>query len=283
MAGKGEGTTIIKKKKVVGGGGHHGGAWKVAYADFVTAMMAFFLLMWLLNATTEEQRKGIADYFKPSIPIHRTSGGGDGPFMGDSAVSQQSMTTVGTGANAEGSRSAPEEEDAEADDDGANAAEKAELARLQRELEGRTGESDVEDPLLEHIVSRVTDEGLVIEIFDLPESPLFFENTDQPTPMAEALLTLIAEVSQSVTNPIAVRGHLNSRPISEQSYDNWILSSSRALRSREILARGGLLPDRFQQVTGKADRVLAQPDPFDVRNRRIEIVLLRSPRPASRE
>ena len=89
---------IIKKKKVVKGGGRHGGAWKVAYADFVTAMMAFFMLMWLLNATTEKQRKGLADYFAPTIPINRVSGGGDGAFGGDSVFSEQTMPQNGTGA-----------------------------------------------------------------------------------------------------------------------------------------------------------------------------------------
>ena len=82
---------IIKRKKVIAGGGHHGGAWKVAYADFVTAMMAFFMLMWLLNATTEKQRKGIADYFSPTIPINRVSGGGDGSFGGDSVFSENTI------------------------------------------------------------------------------------------------------------------------------------------------------------------------------------------------
>jgi len=96
-----EQNVIIKKVKKVSGGGHHGGAWKVAYADFVTAMMAFFLLMWLLNATTEVQRKGIADFFNPSIPIHKTSGGGDGPFKGDSAVSEDTLTQSGRGASNE--------------------------------------------------------------------------------------------------------------------------------------------------------------------------------------
>ena len=87
MAGQGNAApVIIKRKKIVQGGGHHGGAWKVAYADFVTAMMAFFLLMWLLNATTEKQRKGIADYFNPTIPVNRVSGGGDGAFGGDSTA-----------------------------------------------------------------------------------------------------------------------------------------------------------------------------------------------------
>ena len=85
MAAQGNAAPIlIKRKKIINAGGHHGGAWKVAYADFVTAMMAFFMLMWLLNATTEKQRKGIADYFSPTIPINRVSGGGDGAFGGNS-------------------------------------------------------------------------------------------------------------------------------------------------------------------------------------------------------
>ncbi len=88
---------IIKRKKIVAAEGHHGGAWKVAYADFVTAMMAFFLLMWLLNATTEKQRKGIADYFNPNIPINRISGGGDGMFSGDSVFSKDTLANSGTG------------------------------------------------------------------------------------------------------------------------------------------------------------------------------------------
>ncbi|WP_458791984.1 flagellar motor protein MotB [Yoonia sp. MH D7] len=88
---------IIKRKKVIASGGHHGGAWKVAYADFVTAMMAFFMLMWLLNATTEQQRKGIADYFTPTIPIIRISGGGDGIFGGDDIFSQDMSARAGMG------------------------------------------------------------------------------------------------------------------------------------------------------------------------------------------
>ena len=97
MAGKpdtagGKRPIIIKRKKIIQGGGHHGGAWKVAYADFVTAMMAFFMLMWLLNATTEKQRKGIADYFNPTIPINRVSGGGEGFFGGDSVFSEEAFS-----------------------------------------------------------------------------------------------------------------------------------------------------------------------------------------------
>jgi chemotaxis protein MotB len=95
MASAGHNRPIIKRKKVINEAGHHGGAWKVAYADFVTAMMAFFMLMWLLNATTEDQRKGIADYFNPTIPIFRVSGGGDGATRGESIIAQEDKAESG--------------------------------------------------------------------------------------------------------------------------------------------------------------------------------------------
>ena len=98
MSGTNVAPVIIKRKKVVAGEGHHGGAWKVAYADFVTAMMAFFMLMWLLNATTEKQRKGIADYFNPTIPVNRISGGGEGSFGGTSVFSEETLAQAGMGA-----------------------------------------------------------------------------------------------------------------------------------------------------------------------------------------
>jgi len=91
---------IVRRKKVIAAGGHHGGAWKVAYADFVTAMMAFFMLMWLLNATTEKQRKGIADYFGPVAPISRMSSGSDGMFMGESVFAADTLPKMGVGASA---------------------------------------------------------------------------------------------------------------------------------------------------------------------------------------
>ncbi|NQZ72997.1 MAG: chemotaxis protein MotB, partial [Dinoroseobacter sp.] len=97
MAANAGAPIIIKRKKIVVEDGHHGGAWKVAYADFVTAMMAFFMLMWLLNATTEKQRKGIADYFNPTIPVTRVSGGGDGALGGDSVFTEDSLAQSGTG------------------------------------------------------------------------------------------------------------------------------------------------------------------------------------------
>ena len=135
---------IIKKKKVIAGGGHHGGAWKVAYADFVTAMMAFFMLMWLLNATTEQQRKGIADYFTPTISLSRASGGGDGALNGDSVFSTSSLSSSGRGGVAD---------DAGLDHVNAQNVEEAkEIAALQsltEELLGFGGESALIDNALE--------------------------------------------------------------------------------------------------------------------------------------
>ncbi|MEM6466635.1 MAG: flagellar motor protein MotB [Pseudomonadota bacterium] len=166
MTDKSNQPIIVKRKKVVAGDGHHGGAWKVAYADFVTAMMAFFLLMWLLNATTEEQRKGLADYFKPTIPVHRTSGGGDGPLGGDSAFAEQVMVQNGTGAT----RETPSSEDKARGIEGSTETqdENDSLTAVDTELLSISGESDVEDTIHEHIRTVVTDEGLIIELFELP-------------------------------------------------------------------------------------------------------------------
>ncbi len=263
--------TIIKRKKVVGGDGHHGGAWKVAYADFVTAMMAFFLLMWLLNATSEEQRKGLADYFKPTITVHRQSGGGDGPMAGDSAFAELVMAQSGTGATNE---SPSVEDKASGDDNEEGEAER--LNRLMEQIAATSGESEIGDELLDHVRTRVTDEGLVIELFDLPDSPLWVEETDAPTRKMELLLAMIADVVGGVTNPMAVRAHMSSAPLRNKSNDAWSISADRALRSRAVLARSGLPAARFNRVTGNADRVLSQDDPFDIRNQRVEIILLRS-------
>lgn len=140
---------IIKKKKIVKGGGHHGGAWKVAYADFVTAMMAFFMLMWLLNATTEQQKAGLADYFTPTIPIVQNSGGGNGAFGGDSIFTEETLAQNGTGASV--SRVSAEDKARGAiiaDTEAQNEV----FESLNELLLGHGGESEVMENLLEHIV-----------------------------------------------------------------------------------------------------------------------------------
>lgn len=169
---------IVKKvrKKVVGG--HHGGSWKVAYADFVTAMMAFFLLMWLLGATTEQQRKGIADYFSPTLPLNRVSGGGDAAFGGDSVFTEDTLAKNGIGASDKYATDSQQALgslgllSADASDPQARP-DDATFARLQTMLTARSGESLVSDEMRQHILTRVTDEGLVIELFDLEGRQLF--------------------------------------------------------------------------------------------------------------
>lgn len=264
---------IIKRKKVIAGGGHHGGAWKVAYADFVTAMMAFFLLMWLLNATTEKQRKGISDYFAPTIPVARVSGGGEGMFGGDSMLSDMSQLRDASGLpdGIPGPETAAMSEAAMA-----AAAEVATLRDIEESLLGIGGESLLSQEALRHVITRLTDEGLVIEIFSTPDAPMFLHDTTTPLPVTVELVKMIARISAIVTNPVAVAGHLPSRPSVIIDNPNWDLSSDRAMAIRLLLESGGLGPDRIQRVTGFADRELADPNPMAVRNDRIEITLLRT-------
>ncbi|MFN3577956.1 MAG: flagellar motor protein MotB [Tabrizicola sp.] len=271
---------IIKRKKVAGGGGHHGGAWKVAYADFVTAMMAFFLLMWLLNATTEKQRKGISDYFNPTIPVNRISGGGDGAFGGNSVFAEETMAHTGTGAM---DRSNAATSATEAGEDAGNGAAgegraMSELQDVEKALLARGGESNTMERLLRHVVTRITDEGLVIELYDLPDAPLFVGETAEPTPVIEALADLLADVLNLTTNEIAVSGHLRAHPVTLIDNPVWTLSALRAQETRRMLETAGLDPARMQRVSGHADRKPAVSDPTAVRNNRVEVILLRRDR-----
>lgn len=269
---------IIKRKKKVTGGGHHGGAWKVAYADFVTAMMAFFMLMWLLNATTEKQRKGLSDYFNPAIPINRISGGGEESLSGDSVLAEQTLAQNGTGATsteAEANRQAQGEASAEAQ---ARQAEEAMLAEVEKRLLARSGESMTMERLLRHVVTRVTDEGLVIEVFDLPEARLFDGQTATPSATLQALAKVLAEVLVAAENDVAVGGHVQSYPLMMKENPVWPLSADRAQSARALLVSLGLPATRFARVTGFADRKPVTPDPSALRNNRLEVILLREDR-----
>lgn len=266
---------IIKRKKVIQVSGHHGGAWKVAYADFVTAMMAFFLLMWLLNATTEKQRKGISDYFNPTIPVNRISGGGDGAFGGNSVFSEETMAHTGSGAM---ERKAATAGAAEGEASAGNGREQSNLEDVEKALLARGGESNTMEQLLRHVVSRVTDEGLVIEVFDLPEAPLFVGETSTPTPALRAITDLLAEVLNLTTNEIAVSGHLRSLPVTLIDNPVWTLSADRAQGLRGLLEDAGLASERMQRISGFADRKHASADPAAFRNNRLEVILLRRDR-----
>ncbi|OOY30242.1 flagellar motor protein MotB [Thioclava sp. F36-6] len=272
---------IIKRKKVVAGDGHHGGAWKVAYADFVTAMMAFFMLMWLLNATTEKQRKGIADYFNPTIPINRISGGGEGAFGGDSVFSEDQIAQSGTGAvsqrpteerQARGENSAEDKQDNDT-------ARLNEMARaIEQALMGVGGESMVSEQLARHIVTRVTDEGLIIEISDLPDAPLFVDDTAKPQPVLPDLAKILTRVFSLVSNNVAINGYTRSYPKMLAHDPVWELSATRAQAMRTLLDGAGFPAERMQRVSGFADRKPKVERAMDLRNNRIEVIVLRNGR-----
>ncbi|MDZ7628403.1 MAG: flagellar motor protein MotB [Parvularculaceae bacterium] len=263
-------TIIIKKKKVVAAPGHHGGAWKVAYADFVTAMMAFFLLMWLLNATTEDQRKGLADYFNPSIPISRISGGGSGALNGSSVLSERTLTQDGVGASAH--YTAPSLRDDGSDESAEDVG--PELRSVEKEI-NKAEDKLATRELADHISTRMTPDGLIVELADQDESPLFEIGSARPSPLLTKLLEAIAPVLATVENDIEVIGHTDARPFSgEEGYTNWNLSADRANISRTLLIEHGLPKEQFAAVVGKADTDPLSVDPYAARNRRIAILLV---------
>jgi len=272
---------IIKRKKKIMDGGHHGGAWKVAYADFVTAMMAFFMLMWLLNATTEKQRKGLADYFSPTIPINRVSGGGEGFFGGDSVFSEQAFSQSGTGASvarpSEDIRARGANRISEGDGTGGEGADDS-IKEIEQALIARGGESMTMERALRHVISKITDEGLVIEIFDLDDAELFEKDSAIPAPVLAEIAGLLAEVLNLASNQVAVQGHVRTYPITLINNPVWDLSSDRADTMRRLLERAGLQGSRMQRVAGYADRVPATADPMVARNNRLEVILLRRDR-----
>ena len=242
-------------KRIQGGAeaAHHGGAWKVAYADFVTAMMAFFLLMWLLNATTEKQRQGLAEYFDPTIAQTRTGGaqGMDGGRSPDAPADQSVPATAGE-------------------------AEMQQIARaLQDALGGKGGESMQRVNLLRHVVTRMTDEGLVIELGDIVDEALFDGETAQPAPVLRELTAILATVLGRAKNQVAITGHVRAFPAMMIEDPVWPLSDQRAHAVRALLVQGRLDEDRIQRVTAFGDRKPRNANLMDPANNRVEVILLR--------
>ena len=279
----GQGPTIIKRKKVYKADGHHGGAWKVAYADFVTAMMAFFLLMWLLNATTEEQRKGIADYFNPTIPISRISGGGSDGLNGSSIFSEDTYAKMGTGANRKQTVENPSYGDGKANEaetqtnDAEQLAKQAEERQIADELQSlKESLSEESRQLSEHLMIKMSPEGIVLEITDSESTPLFPLGRSEPSETMMQLIDVVAEAFGEFDNDIKIVGHTDSHRFRNGAvYDNWNLSADRANSARRLLNRAGIPGERIREVSGKADTdPLAQNDPQAAQNRRISITIL---------
>jgi chemotaxis protein MotB len=259
---------IVKRKKVIVSGGHHGGAWKVAYADFVTAMMAFFMLMWLLNATTEKQRKGIADYFSPTAPISRLSSGSDGMFMGDSVLASDVLPRMGVGASSLQEITDDSTQDPEA------SRQDAMFKEVQDVLLGLSGESMLEDQWLRHVVTRVTDEGLVLEFFDAEGDPLFTDGAN-PTKLMREIAYAVREASKMLGNDVAIEGHVATVPVVLLDDPTWDLSADRAFVLADLLTGYGFAQDRIRRITAYGDREPVVDNTMAVRNNRLELIFLR--------
>ncbi len=269
---------IIKKIISEDHGGHHGGAWKVAYADFVTAMMAFFLLMWLLGATDEDQRKAIADYFAPTlIEFKQSSAGSDGPFGGEALMSRDNYPKA---PGQTGNRAMTVPQAATGSQDGVDQSARAEQDQrfdaIEKEIRKRLESDAALRQLAANIRFLKTPEGLRIEVVDAADFAMFELSSDRLVARAALLLHEVARAIDTMPNAIAVRGHTDSLPYaSGKTMNNWLLSAARAEATRVSLLRGGVKEKRFEKIEGVADREPFSPqDAADPRNRRMSITLL---------
>jgi chemotaxis protein MotB len=268
---------IIIKRIRRAGHGHHGGAWKIAYADFVTAMMAFFLLMWLLGSTTEGDRKGIADYFQSPLRVAMLGGSGSGDSSHVVKGGGQDLTRT-TGQVKRGD---VESQRASVNLRALNAEHvRAEVARLE-DLKKKVEQTIATSPKLASLASQLkldmTRDGLRIQIIDEQGRPMFASGSAQMQPYMRELLREIGKVLAVVPNHLTLEGHTDAQPFSdgERGYSNWELSADRANTSRRELLASGLPDDRVLRVQG-----LASSMPFDTQaplsasNRRISIIVM---------
>lgn len=283
---------IIIKRIKKGGHGHHGGAWKVAYADFVTAMMAFFLLLWLLNTTTPAQKMGLAEYFTPTIGIKDSMGIGfkGGLKPNEEGRSRTDLTAVGLvlGQQQQGpvpqapdkpKTKSPEGEEAEN-------AEKVKPAEPEdaeefKEAENSIKQSLEQDPDLKdyqkNVVVQDTPEGLKINMIDDHKKPMFMPGGAVLTDMGKKVLDSMVNIVLKTPNNITISGHTDiAGSTTNPNYTNWELSADRANAARRFLNATRLEQDRVAKVEGLADRELLVPqEPTSARNRRITIIVMR--------
>ena len=303
-----ENVVIIKRSKKGGHAAHHGGAWKVAYADFVTAMMAFFLLLWLLNATTEAQKAGIADYFSPTS-LSMSSGGAGGMLGGQSISSPGALTsrtavpsvslelkpTSGATAGDAEEEGGANDKDKSAEQAMAEAEAEAALQKMrQQQIETENAQFEETEKeirlaieknpdlkgLEEHLLIDQTPEGLRIQVIDREGKPMYASGSTTMLPRTQKLVAQIALAIKTLPNKVKVAGHTDSTPFKskKKGYSNWELSGERAQESRRVLVEGGLDSDRVVAVEGRAARdPLLPDDTTSPRNRRI--MLLRQPPP----
>ena len=288
----------IKKIMDDGHGGAHGGAWKIALADMMTAMMAFFLLMWLLGASNADQRKSVADYFKPTSQSNVTMGklaGSDGMLGGSSVIDtdgfpfsakQTNMLNMVTprsqGGPTEndpspnGADSKESGQDGDPGKKGKEAADQANFDKMEKDIK----EAMAQNPKLENLKDQVKfardKDGLRIEIIDKADFAMFGLGSTSMTPRAQALLAEVGKTLESLPNKVAIRGHTDSVKFANtDGKNNWALSAERAEETRKIIEKKGIPEGRFAKIEGVSDTAPYNPnDPKDPRNRRISITVM---------
>ncbi len=268
---------IVIKRIKKGDGGHHGGAWKIAYADFVTAMMAFFLLMWLLGSTTEGDLKGIAQYFKTPLKVALFGGKGSGDSASIIKGGGQDLTRS-TGQVKRADSQVKEKKINLMDAKAVLAHEEAKkLAALKSQLEKAIDSDPEMSKFKNQLLIDITAEGLRIQIVDEKNRPMFAIGSTELQPYAKAILDEIGKTLNSVPNRISLSGHSDATPYSAtgKNYSNWERSSDRANASRRELIRGGMDGDKVLRVVGLASAVpIDKGNPLDPINRRISIIVM---------
>lgn len=268
---------IIIKKIKKGGHGHHGGAWKVAYADFVTAMMAFFLLLWLLSTSSKSKLEGLAEFFTPTTGVKGEKGIGFKGGTSDTTIGVSKSNTANpgviTGQAATGvTPDSVDQAKSEADQD----------ANLFKQGATAIEQSFTKDESLkqyqDNINVQMTSEGLKIDVMDSDKFGMFEPGTARLTTHGQAILTRVSQLVKKLPNFMALSGHTDASPAEtgRADYTNWELSSDRAQAARRFMTKAGLEPERSKKVTGMADRELFTPqEPRGPKNRRVSIIMLR--------
>ena len=269
---------IIIKRVKKGGHAAHGGAWKIAYADFVTAMMAFFLMMWLIGSTTDGDRKGIADYFNAPLKMSL--------FNAGSGSGDSSSVVKGGGEDLSRAHGNVKKGDVEAPKSTINLqalkaeqrrAEASRLEQLQQDLQKAIAASPRLDALKSQIRLDMTRDGLRIQIVDGQQRPMFASGSPQVQPYMRDLLREIGAILAEVPNGLTLEGHTDALPYAggAKGYSNWELSADRANASRRELISGGLPEDRILRVQGLASSMpFDKDDPRAAVNRRISIIVM---------
>ncbi|AOF81170.1 membrane MotB of proton-channel complex MotA/MotB family protein [Methyloversatilis sp. RAC08] len=275
---------IIVKKIKKGGGGAHGGAWKIAYADFVTAMMAFFLLMWLLGSTAQGDLEGIAEYFENPLKVAQQGGSGSGDSSsiiqggGRDLTRQTGQVKYGTVEAKKRSFNLTASKDSENDAKArAEGIERAKLIELKNQIEARVEANPDLRPFRNQLVLDVTSEGLRIQIVDEQNRPMFASASERLQPYTSVILREIGLILNQVENRIFLSGHTDATPFAGGigGFSNWELSANRANASRRELIAGGMDPDKVLRVVGMGSIVsFDKEDPYNPINRRISIIVL---------